>query len=597
VRRPAVAQSHPRPSNRAPVSRSGTQPARPRATPRPKKAPARPLPPIRLRVLGILLVMVLAFAAIGVRLFDLQARDRSHLTSLGLGQRVRTVAIPAERGNIFDRSGKILAMSVPQTTIVADPRVIKDPIGYAAKLAPIVQVDQATLAERLSNHKSAFAYVARKVDDATTEQVRKLGLVGITYQDESRRFYPTGSVAGPVIGFVGTDNNGLGGMEYRYDKLLTGTAGSVQVERDPQGNDIPGGEHQIQPAKRGQDVVLTIDQSLQWSTEQALLQGVTDMSAKGGTAVIVDVQTGDVLAMATVDGATDTQPAQVAPATEKLRPITDVYEPGSTNKVITMSGAIQEGLVRPDTVFDDVYQSVNVGGTEYEDVEDHSSTMSVADILAQSSNVGTIEVAHRLGKDNLARYLDAFGFGQPTGLGLPGESYGSSFDAANYNDTSMGSIPIGYGIAVTPMQMLDVYTTIANHGMTRPPRLVDATVDAEGKRHDAALPAPKQVVSAATADAVTGMLKKVVTEGTGVKAHIDGYPVAGKTGTALKVPYESKEYNASFAGFAPADNPRLAAIVVVDNPEASIYGAEAAAPVFQQIMRFALAYERVPTTP
>jgi cell division protein FtsI (penicillin-binding protein 3) len=541
--------------------------------------------------------MVLAFAAIGVRLFELQASDRSHLTSLGLGQRVRTVAIPAERGNIFDRSGKVLAVSVPQTTIVADPRVIKDPVAYAAKLAAILHVDQAALAGRLSNLKSAFAYVARKVDDPTTEQVKQLNLVGITYQAESRRFYPTGSVAGPVIGFVGTDNNGLGGMEYRYDKLMTGTPGQVQVERDPQGNDIPGGGHQVQAAKRGQDVVLTIDQSLQWNTEQALLQGVTDMNAKGGTAVIVDVQTGDVLAMATVDGATDAQPAQVAAATANNRPITDVYEPGSTNKVITMSGAIQEGLVSPDTVFDDVSQSVNVGGTEYQDVENHSTTMSVADILAQSSNVGTIKIAGKLGPTNLSRYLDAFGFGHPTGLGLPGESSGSSFAMKNYTDTSMGSIPIGYGIAVTPMQMLDVYTTIANHGMSRPPRLVAATVDADGKRHDAALSAPRQIVSAATADAVSGMLRKVVADplGTGGKAEIPGYPVAGKTGTARKAPYDTGEYNASFAGFAPYGNPRLAAIVVMDSPQGSIFGADAAAPVFQQIMRFALAYERVPT--
>jgi cell division protein FtsI (penicillin-binding protein 3) len=222
--------------------------------------------------------------------------------------------------------------------------------------------------------------------------------------------------------------------------------------------------------------------------------------------------------------------------------------------------------------------------------------MTVADILAQSSNVGTIKIADKLGPTKLSHYLDAFGFGHPTGLGLPGESPGSSFEMKNYTDTSMGSIPIGYGIAVTAMQMLDVYTTIANHGMTRPPRMVAATVDADGKRHDEALPAPRPIVSAATADAVTSMLKKVVTEGTGVKAQIPGYPVAGKTGTAKKAPYDTGEYNASFAGFAPADNPRLAAIVVVDNPEASIFGADAAAPVFQQIMRFALAYERVPTT-
>ncbi len=539
--------------------------------------------------------MVLAFAAIGVRLFDVQARDNSHLVSLGLGQRVRTVAIPAERGNIFDRSGKVLAVSVPQTTIVADPRVIKDPIAYAAKLAPIVQVDQAALADRLSNHRSAFAYVARQVNDEVARQVRKLDLVGISYQNESRRFYPNGSVAGPVVGFVGTDNTGLGGMEYRYDKLLTGTPGRVQVERDPQGNDIPGGERQVTPSRRGQDLVLTLDSSLQWNTEQALLQGVSAMDAKGGTAIIVDVQTGDVLAMASVDGATADHAAQVAAATENNRPVTDVYEPGSTNKVITMAGAIQEGLVSPDTVLDNVYQSINIGGTDYTDVDDHSSTMSVTDILAQSSNVGTIKIAGLLGKERLSHYLDTFGFGHSTGLGLPGESPGITLPLSQYNDTSMGSIPIGYSVAVTAMQMLDVYATIANHGMARPPRLVDATVDADGKRHDEPLAPPRPVVSAETAQAVTGMLKEVVNVGTGVKAQIPGYPVAGKTGTARKAPYTG-EYNASFAGFAPADNPRLAAIVVVDAPEGSIFGADAAAPVFQQIMRFALTYERVPTT-
>ena len=542
-----------------------------------------------------MLVTVVAFAGIGVRLFELQARDRSHLSSLGLDQRVRTVAIPAERGNIFDRSGNLLAVSVPQTTIVADPRVIKDPLVYAAKLAPIVQVDQDELEARLSNRKSAFAYVARKVSDPVAKEVRDLDLVGISFQDESKRYYPLNTVAAPVIGLAGTDNTGLEGMEYHYDSLLTGTPGSAQVERDPQGNDIPGGARQVKSAKRGKDVVLTIDSSLQWQTEQALLKGVTSMNAQGATAIVVDVQTGDVLAMATVDGATDTEPARAAPATERNRPVTDVYEPGSTNKVITMSGAIQEGIVSPDTVLEGVGQSITVGDATYDDVEEHSSTMTVADILAQSSNVGTIRIASELGKDRLADYLRAFGFGQRTALNLPSEAAGETFDAAKYTDSSMGSIPIGYGIAVTAMQMLDVYATIANRGMSRPPRLVAATIDADGNRRDEPLAKPHQVVSPETAQAVTGMLQKVVNEGTGMKAQIPGYPVAGKTGTAEKAPYVG-EYNASFAGFAPAGDPRLAAIVVMDAPEGSIYGAEAAAPVFQEIMRFALTYERVPTS-
>jgi cell division protein FtsI (penicillin-binding protein 3) len=537
---------------------------------------------------------VLAFSVIGVRLFDLQARDRSHLESLGFGQRVRTVTVAAERGNIFDRAGKVLAVSVPQTTIVADPRVIKDPISYAVQLAPIVHVDQTELEARHADRKSAFDYVARKVDDQTAKQVRALDLVGISFQDESKRFYPNAGVAAPVLGFVGTDNDGLSGMEYDFDKVLTGKPGRVQVERDPQGNDIPGTEHQVTAAKRGQDVVLTLDSSLQWKTEQALLQGVTSMDAQGGMAVVVDVQTGDVLAMATVDGATDTAPAQVATALEKNRPVSDVYEPGSTNKVITMAGSIQEGLISPDSSFT-VPDSIPVGDAVYLDDEEHATEqLTAAQILAQSSNVGTIEIAHDLGKDRLASYLRAFGFGQRTGLNLPDEASGVTFDAAKYNDTSMGAVPIGYGISVTAMQMLGVDATIANHGLARPPRLVAATIDADGTRHDEPLAVPPLVVSAATADAVNGMLQKVVTEGTGTKAQITGYAVAGKTGTARKAPYDTGEYNASFAGFAPANNPKLAAIVVVDSPQGSIYGADAAAPVFQQIMQSALGYERVP---
>jgi len=549
-----------------------------------------------MRLLGLLLVMVLAFAGIGFRLFQLQTRDTQHLSNLGLGQRVRTVALPAERGSIFDRTGRVLAVSVPQTTIVADPKVIKDPIGYAAKLAPIVHADELQLQARLSVAGSRFAYVARKVDDATAKQVEALHLPGISFTSESKRFYPSGSLAAPLVGIVGTDNTGLAGIEYQFDKSMTGADGQAQVERDPQGNDIPGGQRQVKAAERGQDLVLTIDQSLQWNTEQALLQGVSTAGAKGGIAIVMDVQTGDVLAMASVDGATDTQPVRTASSTESNRPVATVYEPGSTNKVITMAGAIQEGVVAPDTVFNDIGQSYTVGDATYNDAEAHSSTMSVTDILAYSSNVGTIRIAKMLGSQRFDHYLQAFGFGHTTGINLPGESAGLILPLNQYNDTSMASIPIGYSIGVTALQMLDVYATVANGGIARQPRIVAATVDAQGNRHDEALAAPRQVISATTAQQVTGMLKQVVNVGTGTKAAIPGYPVAGKTGTAAKAPYNTGEYMASFAGFAPADNPRLASIVVMDAPTGSIFGADTAAPVFKQVMQFALTYERVPTS-
>jgi cell division protein FtsI/penicillin-binding protein 2 len=558
-----------------------------------------PLPPIRLRLTILLAVMALAFLGIGARLVELQTRDQTHLQSLGVGQRVQTVTLPAERGSIFDRNGVDLALSVPQTTIVADPHVIHNPKSFAAKLAPVVVVDEADLEAKLSQPKSRFAYVARKVDDATVARVKKLHLNGLSFIPESKRFYPSGLLAAPVLGFVGTDDNGLAGLESFYEQSLHGRAGEARVERDPQGNEIPGGTTVVEPAERGKDIVLTIDQSIQASAEHTLTQQVESAGAKGGMAIVADVRTGDILAMATVDGATDARPAGPAPASEQNKPATVVYEPGSTNKVITMAGAIEDGIVTPDTTFDDIGSSVVVGGTTYTDVDTHPSTMSVADILEHSSNVGTIRIAGLLGADRFDHYLRAFGFGQQTALGFPGEANYSLLPLENYNDTSMGSMPIGNGIAISAIQMLDVYLTLANGGLARAPRLVEATIDQNGKRQNVPLLPTHRVVSPETAAAVTGMLELVVQGGTGQQAAVTGYRVAGKTGTARKPPYEHPPYRyvASFVGFAPANSPRIASIVVLDEPTTNIYGGLVAAPAFSQIMQQALGAERVPPAP
>ena len=540
--------------------------------------------------------MVLVFGALGVRLFQLQARDQQELASLGVGQRLQTIELAAERGNIFDRNGVDLAVSVPQTTITADPRLIKDPAGYAAALAPILGVDQMALENRLAARDTAFQYVARKVDDEATAKVRHLDLAGISYVPESKRFYPQDRLAGPVLGFVGTDNNGLGGLEYLYESKLNGTSGEVQIERDPQGNAIPGGERRIRTAERGVDLVLTIDRYLQFKAEQVLTAEVDRAGAVGGIAILADVRTGNILAMANVDGATDTEPTQPSSATELNQAVAMAYEPGSTNKVITMAGALQEGLVAPGTEITGVGSYIRVGDKDYHDVDSHPTTMTVAQILEHSSNVGTIMIADMLEKERLDRYLRSFGFGQPTTLGLPGESSGSLLPLNQYNSTSMGSIPVGNGISVTAMQMLNVYMTIANGGMARPPRIIAATVDDRGNRNDVTLLPPHVVVSSDTATQLTGMLTAVVNSGTGVKAAVSGYTVAGKTGTARKPPYTGA-YMASFVGFAPAEAPRLAAIVVLDEPRAgSYYGGDVAAPAFGQIMQEALRVERVPPT-
>jgi len=595
-----------RQSPRRPRSaRVRASPQRRRRTTAPKrrarKAAPRAVKPAspRRRLIGLLCVTLLAFVAIGARLVEVQGFDRDQYSRLGLDQRLRTVELAAERGSIFDRNGADLAVSVQQQTVWADPRVINDPVGYAAKLAPVVGVDENELRAKLGQNDKAFVYVARKVDDDTAARVRELALPGVDFVPESERFYPSETLAGPVLGFVGTDNDGLGGLESAYEDALAGHPGEVVVERDPQGREIPNGERRVAQSERGSDLVLTIDQSLQFEAERVLVEEVAAAKAKGGVAIVVDVQTGDVLAMANVEGATAEYPARPAPASAPNRSVTDVYEPGSTNKVITVSGALEEGNVTPGTWYEVPAELVfedETGRYEFEDVESHPTAMTVADIVRESSNVGTILIARSLGRDSFDGYLRGFGFGQPTTLGFPGESPGILLPVSDYNDTSMASMPIGSGIAVTAMQMLDVYTTLANNGASRSPRLVAATIGPDGTRHDEPVAESHQVVSPDTAVAMRLLLESVVTGGTGSLAAIPGYRVAGKTGTARKPPYEKPPYKyvASFAGFAPAESPRLAAIVVLDEPRSSYYGGQVAAPIFSRIMQYALRLERVP---
>jgi cell division protein FtsI (penicillin-binding protein 3) len=560
-----------------------------------KRRAWRPRPgTTRRRLVALLAALVIVFLVVGARLVDVQAIGRERYAQLGLDQRVRTVHLAAERGSVFDRNGHDLATSVPQQTVWANPRVVKDPAAYAAQLAPIVGADEASLRDRLAEHNKGFVYVARKVDNATALKVKALALPGVDFVPESKRFYPDGSLAGPVLGFVGTDNNGLAGLESQYDHRLAGKQGELQVERDPQGRQLPGGERQLRQPQRGGDLMLTVDQGLQYEAEQVLTDGVASANAKGGMAIVLDVATGNILAMANVEGATPDHPPRPAPPDQRNRPVVDVYEPGSTNKVITVAGALQDGVVNADSSFPTPGQ-LTIGGTDYTDADSHPSSMNVRDIVRLSSNIGTIQIARKLGKERFDAYLRAFGFGQPTGLGFPGEANGLVLPLSQYTDTSMASMPIGNGLAVTAMQMLDVYTTIANGGATRPPRLVGATLDKNGVRHDEPMPATRQVVSPTTAATMRSMLKDVVASGTGTKAQIAGYDVAGKTGTARKPPYDKPPYKyvASFAGFAPADSPRLSAIIVLDEPQNDYFGGQVAAPVFSRIMEYALRMERV----
>ena len=544
--------------------------------------------------------MAVVFCAISARLVQVQAVSADWYASKGLRQRLATVPLPAERGSIFDRDGRDLAISVQRETVWADPSLVSDPVGTAARLSPIVGVDQETLVRRLSESDKRFVYVARTVDDRVAQDVRALDIAGVGFLPESKRYYPAGTVAAPVLGEVGGEGTGLGGLEYMYDDFLAGKDGEIEVERDLRGMEIPRTERRRVAAERGTDLVLTIDQALQYQVESSLVDQVEATSAKGGMAVAVDVQTGDVVAMATVDGASADGPAHPAGPEEHNRPLTDVYEPGSTNKVITVSAALDAGVVGPWTEFD-VPDWIRVGDATFTDNEGHAQMRwSTTDIVRESSNVGTIQIAQALGKERLNDALIAFGLGEPTAVDFPGQASGILLDPDYYYSTGIGAVPIGYGVAVSLLQMADVFVTIANDGVTQPARLVAATIEAGGERRIEPIEAGRRVVRAETAAAMTEMLTEVVRGGTGACAAIPGYTVAGKTGTSRKqiegVAGYSDGHMASFIGFAPAEEPRFAVAVLLDDP-VPIYGGRVAAPVFTEIMRSALRMEGVPPSP
>lgn len=548
----------------------------------------------------MLAVMALAFAAVAVRLAYIQGVSAGRYAAMGRLQRIRSVTLNGERGTIFDRNGQPLALSTDQTTLWANPHLVSDPRMEAQALAPVLGLAPADLQNRLSSDAS-FVYLARKVDDPTAAKVKALHLDGVFDIQEPKRFDPSGDLAAPLLGLVGTDNTGLSGLEQKYDGMLSGHAGKLIAESDPRGSPIPGGLQQYSPPSRGQDLVLTVDESLQYQTEQALAGEIVAARAKGGMALVMDSRSGELLAVANLVTPAPTDPngawPQPIPAPSATT-FTNVYEPGSVNKLITVSAALQQGVVRPGDRFS-IPNTIRVGDTTFHEAEDHPvENWSVTDIVANSSNVGAITIGEKLGKDRLDHYLRAFGFGRQTDLRFPGESPGLVLDPANWYSTSIGTVPIGQGISVTAVQMLAAYNTIANGGVYVSPKLVKATIDGKGRAHPTPASARRRVVSPAVAADMTTMLNEVVRVGTGTAAQIDGYTVAGKTGTARKVApggrgYLPGAYMSSFAGFVPAEKPALTGIVILDEPT-PIFGGLVAAPVFASVARYGLREFRIP---
>jgi len=550
----------------------------------------------RRRLLVLLVVMALGFGAVVVRLSFVQGFSADRYAAFGDRQRIVSVALPAERGAILDRNMGELAISTRRQTVYADPKSVKDPDAAARVLAPLLDMTEAAVRDKLATD-SSFVYLARKVDDSVAAAVKSKKIDGVGFLPEPKRIVPSQDLAAPVIGQVGTDDEGLSGLEFQYQKQLTGRPGELIVERDPGGNDIAAGLRQLTPSARGDNLVLTLDRAMQYETERDLAASIVSSKAKGGIAVVMDPRTGEILAMANLQAGKNGGPP--VPTADNMA-VTRVFEPGSTNKVVTVAAALEEGLVSPTTRMS-VADTLKVADATFGDAETHATmSWTTADIVAQSSNVGTIQIAQRLGKARIDSYLRAFGLTSRTDLRFPGESGGLIPDVDEWSGTSIGSIPIGQGVAVTALQMLSAYNAMANGGTYVAPSLLKATVDAAGNTHPVKAPATHRVVSEATAAEVTRMLTGVVSDGTGTAARIEGYTVAGKTGTARK-PSETKagysdNYMASFVGFVPAESPRLSAIIVLDEPT-PYFGGIVSAPVFAALGNYGIRHFQIPVRP
>jgi len=571
------------------------------------------------RLSASLALMSAGLGGILARLLFVQGINTATYQADARSEYVHEFSFLGERGAILDRNGNEFAMSVPMTTIFGDPYQVTNPGQEARALSVALGLPEPTLQADLSQ-PSGFVYLARTVPNAMAAKVERLiddGLVpGVYTMQEPKRFDPAGQLAAPLIGMVGSDGSGLSGLEYEYNNLLAGRPGKLVEDMDPAGGQIPGGLQEYQAPVRGDDLVLSIDEPLQYDAEQALARAIVAAQANSGIAMIMNRRTGELLAIAELTMPNPSEPTTTSepPAlpvwfvppggvsgpgasVAKAQPVeapsasafTTVYEPGSVEKLVTVSAALSTKAVQPNEYFD-VPDPYYVAGTQFTDAWVHPTLYwSIPNIIAHSSDIGTIEIAQRMGMPELVKYIRAFGIGQRTDIDFPGESAGIVPGPSQWSGTSIATVPIGQGIAVTAVQMLAAYNTIANGGVYVAPRLADGYVDADGTEHLFPVQAPHRVVSTAVAREMTSMLEGVVRVGTGMAANLEPYTVAGKTGTAL-LPLPGggygNEFVSSFAGFVPAEDPAITAMVVVNGTHQ--YGAVASAPVFATIVRDAL---------
>ncbi len=549
-------------------------------------------PQVRNRVLLFFLIIFIIFVLLALRLVWIQVINSAEYQNLALNQRLREVKVEAKRGIIYDRNGKKLAVSSSSQTVVAIPPDVKNAKQTAIQLEKILTTDYQTIYDRITRNASAV-YIQRKISDKMARQIKELDLSGIIFTEESKRYYPENSLASHLIGFAGIDSQGLDGIELAFDKYLSGKPGKITVERDAAGTTIPEGVREFVPSRDGFNIYLTIDEVIQYIAERELKRAEKELNLSGGSIIVMDPQNGDVLALANTP---DYNPNQFADYPQKYwrnRSISDSFEPGSTFKIITTASALEEGVVqRNDIFYDPGYIKVSGERIDCWKTNGHGR-QTFAEVVQNSCNPGFVQVGVRLGKDKFHNYIKAFGFGDETGIKLPGEAVGLVPPYEKVGPVELATFSFGHGLTVTPIQLISAVSAVANGGKLIRPRLVSEIRDADHNLIEKNEPVViRQVVSESTASLTRELLEQVVADGTGANAAIPGYNIGGKTGTAQH--YGEQKYDSSFIGMVPIDKPSLVVLVVLYDVEGpTYYGSQTAAPVFRRMTRDILRYLKI----
>jgi len=574
------------------------------------KRPAQPSQ--RSHFILVASLLTFGFFMVMIRLMIIQGFQNHEWLKRAEQEHEKNISIEAERGTIYDRAGNVLALNVDVPSVYAVPTAIRNPAAASRLLAPILKIDSKLLLKKLSDDKS-FVWLQRKIGPETAQEIEKHHIEGIGFVMESQRFYPKRALFGHLLGFAGLDNRGLEGVELKYDASLRGEKGWLVVERDAHGKSIfPKGFDYIAPS-RGKDLHLTVDEVIQYVSERELDRAIEKSHAKGGTVIVMDPWSGEILSMAVRPRFNPNRVGEHHPSEWRNRAITDVYEPGSTLKIVTAAAALEEKVVTPDEMIDCEEGAFFIAGTV---IHDHTpvGVVPFRQVVAKSSNIGTAKVAQRLGEERLVSYMRAFGFGERLGIDLRGESPGLVRDPKQWSKRSLVSMAMGQEIGVTPLQMATAASVVANGGYLMTPHLIKEVdegmkgpgprpVDQKSDRRSAAPQTRRRVISEGTAREMVRILEEVVSKsGTAEQAAIPGYSVAGKTGTAQKIDpatgrYAPDRFVSSFVGFAPAEDPAVTILVIVDEPEGKGWGGTVAAPVFAAIGKEVLHYLKVPPEP